>query len=96
MTIPVRIQRQRRRGWRMPPNAVYVGRPTEWGNPFHGEGPFDRALVAGHYRRWLHSPNSSLLRERVVALLRGKDLVCWCPLDGPCHADALLELANQP
>jgi hypothetical protein len=27
--------------------------------------------------------------------LRGKNLACWCPLDQPCHADILLELANQ-
>lgn len=27
--------------------------------------------------------------------LRGKDLACWCPLDAPCHADVLLELANK-
>lgn len=26
--------------------------------------------------------------------LRGHDLACWCPLDAPCHADVLLELAN--
>lgn len=26
--------------------------------------------------------------------LRGKDLCCWCPLDLPCHAEVLLELAN--
>ena len=29
-----RIQRKRTKGWRMPGNTVYVGRPTEWGNPF--------------------------------------------------------------
>lgn len=23
-----------------------------------------------------------------------KDLACWCPLDQPCHADVLLEIAN--
>jgi hypothetical protein len=28
--------------------------------------------------------------------LRGKNLACWCPLDQPCHADVLLELANSP
>lgn len=28
--------------------------------------------------------------------LRGHDLACWCPLDQPCHADVLLELANRP
>lgn len=26
--------------------------------------------------------------------LRGHDLGCWCPLDWPCHADTLLDLAN--
>ena len=28
--------------------------------------------------------------------LAGHDLACWCPLDQPCHADVLLELANRP
>jgi len=31
-----------------------------------------------------------------MARLRGKPLACWCPLDQPCHADVLLELANAP
>jgi hypothetical protein len=29
-----RIQRKRTKGWKMPPNTVYVGRPTQWGNWF--------------------------------------------------------------
>lgn len=29
-----RIQRKLTKGWRMPPNTVYVGHPTKWGNPF--------------------------------------------------------------
>ncbi len=32
--MPERIQRKRCRGWRMPERAVYVGRPTIYGNPF--------------------------------------------------------------
>lgn len=32
---------------------------------------------------------------RDLSELRGKNLACWCPLDQPCHADVLLELANQ-
>lgn len=32
--------------------------------------------------------------ESVLSELRGHDLMCWCPLDQPCHADVLLELAN--
>jgi hypothetical protein len=27
--------------------------------------------------------------------LAGKDLACWCPLDAPCHASVLLDLANR-
>lgn len=37
MTAPKRIQRKRTAGWRMPLGAVYVGRPTRWGNPFTAE-----------------------------------------------------------
>lgn len=33
--------------------------------------------------------------EAVREALAGKNLACWCPLDQPCHADVLLELANQ-
>lgn len=32
--MPVRLQRKRTKGYRLPPDAVYVGRPTKWGNPF--------------------------------------------------------------
>jgi hypothetical protein len=45
--------------------------------------------------RWLALSNGSLLPERAVKELRGKNLMCWCPLHQPCHADVLLELANQ-
>lgn len=34
MSGPKRVQRKRAKGWRMPEGAVYVGRPTKWGNPF--------------------------------------------------------------
>jgi hypothetical protein len=32
--------------------------------------------------------------DDVKRKLRGKNLACWCPLDQPCHADTLLEIAN--
>jgi hypothetical protein len=38
-SMPKRIQRSRARGWRMPEGAVYVGRPTKWGNPFRSYAP---------------------------------------------------------
>lgn len=44
--MPERIQRKRTKGWRMPEGAIYVGRPTKWGNPIQiihvrRSGPFD-------------------------------------------------------
>lgn len=32
--MPIRVQRKRAKGWRMPENTLYVGRPGKWGNPF--------------------------------------------------------------
>lgn len=92
MDKPIRIQRKRTKGWRMPEGAVYVGRPTKWGNP-HEHGGRDlcvrmyRQTIAGNV--WT-SPNKDEIRRE----LRGKDLACWCPIDQPCHADVLLEIAN--
>ena len=76
----------------MPDGAIYVGRPTKWGNP-HIHGGRDQCVRM--YRQTIDgnvwtSPNKHEIRGE----LRGKDLVCWCPLDQPCHADVLLEIAN--
>jgi hypothetical protein len=35
------------------------------------------------------------LVEAARTELAGRDLMCWCPSDLPCHADALIELCNE-
>ncbi|HEX7021427.1 MAG TPA: DUF4326 domain-containing protein [Trueperaceae bacterium] len=90
--MPKRIQRKRTKGWRTPEGAIYVGRPSRWGNPFPLAGPFPRARAVLAFRklaarRLKQDPNW-------LEPLRGKDLCCWCDLSEPCHADVLLELAN--
>lgn len=99
-----RIQRRRTKGWRMPPHAVYVGRPTRWGNEFrpdmldvHGQ-PLGRQRALELYRisveRFVsEAPLAEV--EAWLAPLRQMDLVCWCPIEEPCHADFLLQLAVQ-
>lgn len=102
MSRPVRIQRQRTKGWKMPEGAVYVGRPTRFGNDILPSmlGADDRpiglkrAVLLHRYameRFADHSPDA----PDWFAPLRGHDLACWCPLGQPCHADVLLELANR-
>ncbi len=52
MTTPRRIQRRRAKGWRMPPDAIYVGRPGRFGNPFDWMS-VGRDGATDFYRRWL-------------------------------------------
>lgn len=136
--MPERIQRRRLLGWRMPEGAIYVGRPTIFGNPFRAYkcdccGYWDvrddndvTYLVDHEYCRQPHvraNPATWTTRDQAVRKsvqlyydeltywlggkmiwdpefraavegLRGKDLVCWCSVGRPCHADVLLELAN--
>jgi hypothetical protein len=49
---------------------------------------FENGLL---YGKWLTNYPQP---EEICAELAGKDLVCWCPLDQPCHADVLLRIAN--
>lgn len=83
---PVRVQRKRTKGWKMPPNTIYVGRGSKFGNPFtfYNSGKIHPAIRFA-------CEVAPLLD---VSELHGKHLACWCRLDQPCHADALLELAN--
>ena len=105
--MPKRIQRKRTKGWKMPEGAVYVGRPTIWGNPFSVDDETlntDGTLTAEscvmlfrvYVKGVLEEPSDfDTLREWIMKPLRGKNLACWCPLDQPCHADVLLEIANS-
>lgn len=94
MTVrPRRIQRRRERGWRQPQNAIYVGRPSKWGNPFDNPRMSTEERVR-RYRQALLSGQLDVTVEEVRRELRGRDLACWCPLDRPCHADVLLEVAG--
>lgn len=111
----------------MPEGAIYVGRPSRWGNPFEVGRFFTSQLavdafivhIASYFgwadrtiRRAFHPlPVESAEFREWLAPLVGHDLACWCslceahadgrplgvecPLDMPCHADVLLELANR-
>lgn len=106
---PQRIQRKRTKGWRMPEGAVYVGRPTKWGNPFCIGEPYPDGDPPELQRQATRDDVLAMFADLVAGLLtidypdpdtisrelRGRDLVCWCPLDTPCHADVLLTIANE-
>lgn len=101
LTVPERIQRKRTKGWKMPPNTVSVTRPGKWGNPFVPGNPYmtvggaEAECVSAADAVRLYTPLANCRREEIERELRGKNLACFCPLDQPCHADVLLEIANQ-
>lgn len=78
----------------VPSDAVYVGRPSLYGNPFEIGKHGTREDVIRRYKNEVLSEMSKAQLDLLRANLKGKDLICWCaPL--PCHADVLLEIANS-
>jgi hypothetical protein len=92
---PKRIQLSRRAGWRKPPGALVVSRPSRWGNPFVVTPSRSRAEAVHLYEEALRAGELSFTIDDVRRELSGRALACWCPLDGPCHADVLLAAANR-
>lgn len=90
--MPRRFQRSRQKGAHLPAGVVVVSRPTKWGNPH----PLSvgRPEAVRRYRRDLLAGRLAVQVDDVRRELGGRDLACYCPLDGPCHADVLLEIAN--
>jgi Domain of unknown function (DUF4326) len=93
---PLRVQRKRTKGYRMPAGVKYVGRGRgkygRFGNPFdHRE--YGRADAIALYRQFVQSKPEFI--AEIQRELRGKQLACWCPLNEPCHADVLAEIANR-
>jgi hypothetical protein len=104
-----RVQLRRKKGWKMPPDTLKVDRSTKWGNPFvvgkHGtaercvelfarlcSGQICISTASAHVKE-----QEAFLRHASanIASLRGKNLACWCKADKPCHADVLLDWAND-
>lgn len=94
----------------MPIGAVYVGRPTVYGNPWTlADAAHLTDLSETEKWQWIVDRYERELRERggtgedtfirlpdLKDALRGRDLACWCPPGRPCHADVLLRVANAP
>ena len=81
------------------PFDVYIGRPSQWGNPFTHladrktraafiVGSRDEAIAA--YRAWILTQPQLLAQ---LSQLQGKTLGCWCHPQA-CHGDVLAELAD--
>lgn len=93
MMGPVRVQKGKANKYGREAGMVDVTRmPLH--NPYFLEGSPE--LKVQLYRDFITKGDSEAAAAARQALprLRGKNLACKCPIDQPCHADVLLELAN--
>lgn len=90
-----RVLNKRNLGRSLPPDSVYVGRPSAFGNPFVVDRDGTREECVALFAEWIMLPEQAPLRERVRSELAGKHLVCWCAPQA-CHADVLVQIANFP
>ena len=78
--------------------ATFVTHRTRWGNPYYSGPQDDRPTAVKQYAAWIDGKGPDELwlngfryrrptRAEIIEHLRGHDLVCYCPLDQPCHAD---------
>lgn len=79
--------------------ALYVGRPTKFGNCYSHKAGIAQFKVSSKsialqkfYERIQQDPEFQIA---IKAELAGKDLSCWCDEDEPCHGDILLSIAND-
>jgi hypothetical protein len=75
----------------VPPGAVYIGRPSIWGNPFVIGKDGSRDDVIAKFGTYMMGRPDLITQLQKLA---GKDLVCWCA-DKRCHGDVLVRLANE-
>jgi hypothetical protein len=85
------------RVWRCGCSRNSISGRVKYADPFDCKSQLDAHEQAVRlFREWLTAPEQSGVLDRVRRELAGYNLACSCPLNLPCHADVLLELANQP
>lgn len=72
--------------------AIYIGRPTKWGNPFIVGRDGTREEVIQLYRNHLECRPDLVADAKKE--LKGMNLICWCAPEA-CHGDVLIEIANK-
>lgn len=70
---------------------VYIGRGSDWGNPFKIGVDGTREQVIDKYRIWIQTQTHLMAR---LSELKGKRLGCYCAPE-PCHGDVLVDLLEE-
>lgn len=73
--------------------VLYVGRPSDYGNPYKIGRDGDRDEVILKFKAWWLHPSQEALRKRALHECKDKTLLCWC-FPEACHADVIAEYIN--
>lgn len=80
------------------PYDQYIGRPSEFGNPFSSKpskyetiNVETRKESIERFRHYLLN-NPELLDK--IQELRGKTLACWCDENQSCHGDVIIDIIH--
>ncbi|HEV7646350.1 MAG TPA: DUF4326 domain-containing protein [Pyrinomonadaceae bacterium] len=102
--MPKRIQFKRKKGFKLPKNAMFVARPTKWGLPYkvvetEAEAKAAKDPKVMPRKKAMRLYESDLKKKlksdpEYLEPLKGKDLACYCKPELDCHADILLKYAN--
>jgi Domain of unknown function (DUF4326) len=91
--VPERIQLSRAKGWRKPPGAVVVSRPSRWGNPFgyrkdtalcrypaalsDGDWEYEGRISADGMQHDYHHPDGRITVCHVRYMTRAEIVECY-------------------
>jgi hypothetical protein len=100
---PIRTQRSRNKQPGIPIGSVYVGRPSQWGNPavigefYNGhliKTKFDAVSCFYDHCKTFALNDPVAFRLWLLPLI-DRNVCCWCPIDEPCHGDILVALTRH-
>lgn len=97
---PQRIQRKRTKGWKAPANTLNATRPGAHGNPYpmeSEESESEREKCISDFVDYLDKMETKYpkIYAALLAEVHAADyIMCWCPLDKPCHVDIWIKRAE--
>lgn len=75
-----------------PPDAVYIGRPSRWGNQFPITENCSREQSIALFEKYVE--DNPWFQREIELHLRGKNLLCFCKPKA-CHGDVYIRIANK-
>ncbi len=97
-----RVQRTRKTAPGIPLGAVYIGRPTIYGNPFVIGSKYNGEIITRqkalemyyeHLKKMAKENTQHFLK--LISDIENKNLCCWCSLTEQCHGDILILISQN-